>query len=204
MWRKGRDIISNMKESMGEHILSSEGGSTLEHAHLTRKDFDNELQDGKYAEHPQEIKLKKEMPVPISPKSGISGEYLNEINNFESILDDIASHKYDLTNEIDVDSFARALTFIENKFNKESPGHMRTYIEKFSPTVYTNVVNEKNKEIINMIDNRVAHLYELLGKTWTPALVDAHRADWEEALHVANEITNLAIRGIPSVIKKAA
>ena len=207
MWRKGHDTIKDMKESMEEHILSS-GGETLTHAHLTKKDFDDGLQDGKYTEKPSEIKLKKEVPVPINLESGISAEYLNEINHFEFILEhvfaDVKDGGYDLTNETDKKSFDEALATISNKFNPNSPRHMRTYLERFSPTEYANVITSENKDTIDMIDNRVEHLYDLLGKTWTPELVVKHRADWEEALHVANEITSIVIYGVPSFKRKAA
>ena len=81
---------------------------------------------------------------------------------------------------------------------------MRTYLERFPSSEYANVITGENKEIINMIDARVDHLYDLLGKTWTPELVQAHRSDWEEALHVANEITSIVIYGVPSFKRKAA
>ena len=46
MWRKGHDILKNMKESMEESILSA-GGETLDHAKLTKQDFPDALGDDK-------------------------------------------------------------------------------------------------------------------------------------------------------------
>ncbi len=207
MWRKGHDILKNMNESMGENILSA-GGETLDHAKLTKNDFPDALRDDKYTEKPHEIKIKKEVPGPIGRESNVSGDYLNEISHFEFLLehvfDDVKDGGYDLDNETEKKSFEEALITITNKFDKNTPRHMRTYLERFPPSEYVNVITGENKDIINMIDARVDHLYDLLGKTWTPELVQAHRADWEEALHVANEITSIVIYGVPSFKRKAA
>lgn len=187
-----------MKESMEENIISP-GGETLARAHLTKADFNNELRDPSI-----EVKLKKEVPGLINRESNVSAEYLNEVNNFESLLDEIVADGYDEEHHVDQKEYTRALELITRKFDINSEWHMRKYTERFSPIEYTNVITPENKNTIDMIDNRVAHLYDLLGKTWTPELVQAHRADWEEALHVANEITSIVIYGVPSFRRKAA
>ncbi len=143
------------------------------------------------AADPEKREQQPDVPQ-LMEQSGVSADYLNEIMNVTSQLEDLTTRSFNVD---DIEDMLDLKIIMENINKKLGPQRMKKYTERFSETKYQNVVNEKNKGIVSMLDTLLESLFAKLGDTVVVEDAVNKKGDFEQALAICKNIVSLVRTG---------
>jgi len=147
-------------------------------------------------EEPKHIKKEthKEKRVLTINEHGLSQDYLNEFNLAKGWINDLLDDTYDKNNADDLIDLKIIATGLNKKFqNKE----LKKYTERLREEEYGNVKNEKNKELIEDLDEKIEELYSTMnGVNLTPENINAHKNELREILALFDDVKSIIEDGV--------